>query len=397
MFALVKKAIHKILIGFARLIYILSAYVPKKKGLWVFGAWKGYLYGDNSKYLFEYINRNCLDINAIWITKVESIVNQVKDKGFKAYNIKSLMAKWIVLRAEVVFETEGNLDVNSWLIRGSKIIQLWHGMGIKDVQKWKINTFKINKYAFESLLYAHRDDYWMMACDEAVKKYSKVYDISSDRVFITGQPKDDSFINGNSNSFVEKIRKENPNCKVIAYLPTHRNFGKQSPDDTLSYNSLLKVNHYLEQNNFIMIFKPHFHELSNFYDNKNELSNIVIAIDNIIFGDIYEILPSCDLLLTDYSGIMLGYLSSGKPIIYFPYDFDEYSKIDAGLCYEYSEVTAGPICYTWDEVMVELSIVFTQDNYKDEREVLRQRFSPFNDGKNCERVYHEVKKLTMNK
>ena len=50
-------------------VYWFSQLVPKKKKLWVFGAWNGKKYGDNSKYLFEYINLNGTEIRPIWLTQ----------------------------------------------------------------------------------------------------------------------------------------------------------------------------------------------------------------------------------------------------------------------------------------------------------------------------------------
>ena len=49
------QSIHKIM---AASIYAISCLIPKSKNLWIFGAWRGQLYADNSKYLFEYVAEN---------------------------------------------------------------------------------------------------------------------------------------------------------------------------------------------------------------------------------------------------------------------------------------------------------------------------------------------------
>ena len=46
-------------------VYWFSRLIPKKKGLWIFGAWYGEKYGDNTKYLFEHINKNEPDIRSV--------------------------------------------------------------------------------------------------------------------------------------------------------------------------------------------------------------------------------------------------------------------------------------------------------------------------------------------
>lgn len=46
-------------------IYMISCLIPKNKNIWVFGAWRGQLYADNAKYLFEYVTENKKDIRPI--------------------------------------------------------------------------------------------------------------------------------------------------------------------------------------------------------------------------------------------------------------------------------------------------------------------------------------------
>ena len=121
--------------------------------------------------------------------------------------------------------------------------------------------------------------------------------------------------------------------------------------------------------------------------------NIVFATDSQVYGDIYEFLPVCDMMITDYSGVMLGYLASKKPMIYFAYDLDEYISSDAGFCYTYDEVTAGPICKTWDEVIDAVWQLAQKDLYVKKREQLRKRFCPMADGESCSRIFNKVQEI----
>ena len=121
-----------------------------------------------------------------------------------------------------------------------------------------------------------------------------------------------------------------------------------------------------------------------------KFSNIIFATDSKLYGDVYEFLPACDMMITDYSGIMLGYLASQKPIIYFVYDYDDYLLSDAGFCYKYEEVTAGPICREWDEVLKAMEVLMCNDSYATKRENLKNKFCPLADGRSCERIYSKV-------
>ena len=117
--------------------------VPTKKNLWIFGAWVGKLYADNSKAMFEYVNAHHPEIDAIWITSEKNVEEQVKALGYKCYHCDSLKGRWAVARASIAFETEGEWDISLYLdIHKTKIIQLWHGVGFKAL-KWKSDSGEV--------------------------------------------------------------------------------------------------------------------------------------------------------------------------------------------------------------------------------------------------------------
>ena len=85
----------------------ISSLIPKRKNLWLFGAWNGRLYSDNPKYLFEYVNAEHLEIDACWITREKKVCRYLRNKGFNAcmrFSVKGLLAS---LRGEVAFIISG--------------------------------------------------------------------------------------------------------------------------------------------------------------------------------------------------------------------------------------------------------------------------------------------------
>lgn len=378
--------------------YKILEKIPRNKRIWVFGAWDGKQFSDNSKYMFLYTNKYHKEIKAIWITRNKKVLKQVREKGYIAYKRNSVKGIYYCIRASAVFVTQGRGDVSGILTAGANIIQLWHGMGIKDVSNvLAIPECEIQRKYLE-LVHAHSNENWMVANNEAIEKYAKAFSVPHEKMHVTGQPKDDSFFFLCENQYINSIKELNPGKKIVVYLPTHRKFGNNlKNNEILSYEKLIDVNKLLKENNIIMIFKPHFHEFKNYINVNVNLDNIIFATDTIKYGDVYEFLPACDALITDYSGIMLSYLAVGKPIIYFPYDIDEYMNNDLGLCYSYEDVTAGPICYKWSEVISELTNSFQNDEFSEKRKKLSEKFCPMFDGNSCYRVYKETKKLVNKK
>ena len=268
-----------------RFVKAISYIVPKNSKTWVLGAWQGELYGDNSKYLFEYINKERKNITAIWITGNKEVISQIRNLGYHCYDKNSLRGIWCCLRAKVCFETEGDQDLIPAVGMGSqKVIQLWHGMGIKAVgleSGWYKNVsseeLEQRRNIYQKI---HSKRYWMCASEEAKQKYMRSFAVPEKQFVITGQPKDDTFVNVKTNPDIEKIRADYSGARIAVYLPTHRNFGNDlNISEMMSIEKLMQVNKLLAEKNIVMIFKPHFHEFQKYVGYESSLSHIIFATD----------------------------------------------------------------------------------------------------------------------
>lgn len=381
----------KLKIFFTRILPYFSLIIPKRKNLWVFGAWQGKLYADNTKVLFEYINKNHSDINAVWITREDSIVEKLENKGYKCYKRYSLRGIWVTLRAEFAFETEGTQDISYFLnSKKTTVVQLWHGMGAKALQ-WKSKngkkTFEDQKRRKEVSSY-----YWISTSELYTKVNSKLQGVPVERFVITGYPRNDNLFYTQYNEHMEFLRNKYSDCKFLIYMPTHRNFGVEG-NKHINLEELKKVDLALKDKKIIMVYKPHMHELKNFVKYENIFSNIILAKEPEIWGDVYSYLHYFDLLISDYSSVLTDFMCTGKPIVIFAYDIDEYINEDAGLNDFFWDFPGGPMCYNWDDVVETAYNLLTNDIWKEERERCRKQYHYYNDGCNCKRVYDMVKNI----
>lgn len=372
---------------FINFMQVISGLIPKKKNLWLFGAWQARIYADNTKYLFEYVNNNHPEINAVWLTRNQAVVSEVRKKGFKCYPMFSLQGICLSLRAGAAFETEGNWDVSPFVsMKKSKVIQLWHGIGGKSV-KWKDEDGHL--LFDEKSRKIMNSYYWMASSEKYIDTFTEVFGVARDRFTITGYPRNDTFVTKPHNTYIEELFEKHPTGKWILYMPTHRNFGTE----TIPLNDFLKVDERLRAENVFMVYKPHFHELKNVLPYEGKFTNIILAKDQRKFADVYSYLHYFDLLISDYSSVAYDFLCADKPIVLFAYDIDRYRTQDAGLFDYYEEIPAGPFTYTWEETLNQVFSLLREDTWKKQRNLCRNLFHPFDDGKNCERVYQAVKAL----
>ena len=363
-------------------IYVISYIFPIKKNLWVFGKWEGQLYSDNSKYLYEYVVKNHPEIEAVWITRNLDIVKTLKKRKFNCVKRQSWKGIWYSMRAEAAFVTcFAYADISPLINRNhTKVIELWHGVGAKAMKP-------------ESLSKAGRDRYgsyyWIATSEKYIDVLHEATGTPKSKFLITGYPRNDSFVNKIDNPMVFDILSHKWADKYIIYMPTHRNFGK----DSVSVEEFHYVNSVLKKNNIVMVYKPNFNELRNVLGFEDSFTNIIIAKDSDIWADAYSYLHYFDLLISDYSSISYDFLCAKKPIVQYVYDIHRYKEVDFGLCNYFESLPLGPFCFSWVETMDQVVKLLNEDTWIERREICRKTFHPFDDGKNSERVFNAVVQL----
>jgi len=108
--------------------------------------------------------------------------------------------------------------------------------------------------------------------------------------------------------------------------------------------------------------------------------------------DIYDILGSIDILITDYSSIYFDYLLINRPILFMPVDLEEYSKKRGFVLEPYEFWTPGPKVTTIEKLVEELNIfIQNPDYYIEERKLINSLVNTYNDDHSCERVWESIR------
>tara|TARA_B100000131_G_scaffold308528_1_gene338000 strand:- start:567 stop:1721 length:1155 start_codon:yes stop_codon:yes gene_type:complete len=364
-------------------LYWIASYIPKNENIWIFGTRSGLNYTDNSKYLFEYVNKHHPEITAVWLTSRKNIYNMLRTKGYTCYYRYSLKAIWIGLKAGYSVFSNSNISDNMLYLnnRSTKLIQLWHGAPIKkifyDNHMWsKFEHSKLKKKIFPFLIEKYDLIIALSAEDQGNFKSA----FKSKQVFITGYPRNDI------------IKKETNKKLTITYLPTFRgSYG--SNIDLLSrfgFNSSLYDN-WLKNNNATLNIQLHPDNMPDKTLLQTIRDTCIVFLSNI---DSSEIINQTDILITDYSSVFFDFLLTDLPIIFAPFDHDNYIKKDREFYYDYSAITPGPKCNNWNDILDWIEL-FKNDpsHYSIERKIIKNRFHFYQDNNSCERVYNTVRHL----
>jgi len=389
-------------------VWLLSWIVPKDKNVWVFGSWFGERFADNSKYLYIYINKYHPEIRAIWLSRNNDLINKLRKKGYEAYKIYSIKGFINSMKAYIVIIDNSLAAVNRFSIAKSRIIQLWHGSPLKKIgYDDTIFTNRIHKYKSILVIIWHKIfpflnykyDMVIATSKLAQIRLSSAFKMPVDKVIITGYPRNDILLSKNvSIPFLDKIKKTHGFRYLFLYLPTFRGEINSSFDLFSNYNFNVKeIEELLSELNGLLLIKTHpVNRIKNqvLLTQVSSSKFIKIVDDYDIEGDIYPLLSYADILITDYSSVYFDYLLLNRPIVFAPFDIDDYIKKDREFYDSYYDVTPGPKAKNWEEVLVYIKEAIEEpEKYKAERERINKMFNQYQDANSSERVYKAIMEM----
>lgn len=368
------------------LSFFLSYIIPKKNNLYIFWGinWKTFSW--NSKAMFLYYLKNDKSKEIYYMTRNRNLLN------LKIPNIIYINSfKWylIFLRAKIIFTDSDLYDVNPWLsfqFWKFNIINLRHWEPIKKI--WFdvfSNKISLSKKLYTS--YMKKVIFTTTSSDSTLKTINTAF---LNTWKITWLARNDIFFLKNLEIY--NVKDELNICdnkKIILYTPTWRdNWGMKKP---FTYNFLIQLNNFLEEENYILLLKTHHLWNKIFWEYFN---NIIDISDSKI--DIQEILKLTDILISDYSSIIIDFLLTDKPIIFYAYDIEEYIS-NRELYYDFENIVIKKgLAKNQESLFHLLKVLIKKDypiNYKKEYTKLKNKFHKYQKWWYIEKIINELEKI----
>lgn len=257
------------------------------------------------------------------------------------------------------------------------IVQLWHAPGAskKFGGSVDIRSRKILKKISQNT------DYLIVTSKNIIDYYSEAFQISKSKIKPLGLPRMDYYF---ENHDADRLKQEfcqkynvSPDKKIILYAPTFRD--EQKYNNVFDYLDLEKFNEALGSD-YILALRLH-PKIKSFYE--GDISSEGKYIDVSSWQSEQELMLISDMLITDYSSIMIEYCVLNKPIIFFTYDLDSYLASERGFYYDFKKTVPGPIVQDCDELIETIK----NSNFDDARisSFVKTQFDAI-DGKSSERI-----------
>ena len=373
----------------SRVVDFFDRGVRRDPTLVLFGAMNGRKFGDNSRYVYEWVLENRNDLNPLWITLDEAVKSQLDDEGKPVELATSPAGIKALFRAGAAMTTNNFYDIalHPVLVPSSlNLIHLGHGIPVKrgaDNQKQRTEFEEAYKEKRSELAQfkIYTSTFLMEDPDSKVNR-------------VTGYPRNDPLLKPpkTAQNNWDEYNEENQSRSSILYAPTWRH-GRQ-PTEFFPFEDFSpeELDDVLQTIDSQLLLRPHRNELRMYDSLQSELERYASQCERVRlathneFPDANALLPFIDCLITDYSGIYHDYLLLDRPILFIPYDYEDYDHHN-GFRYDYFNHLPGPAIDDFDEFLTAIERAIENDAYyEEERRTLKEKIHHYDDGESSRRV-----------
>jgi CDP-glycerol glycerophosphotransferase (TagB/SpsB family) len=338
--------------------------VPRSRKLVAIGSYKD-TFADNSKYLYVELLRERPDLRVVWISGSEAVVRHVRSRGGEAYLRWSPMGVRVALRAKTWFVSAYASDVNAFLSHGATVVNLWHGIPLKKIER-DIDSGPLeqvfrrptlaDRIALHPAAYRRAD--YLLSPSENVSRaiFSRAFAVPLDRCLSAAPPRIrplvcdrerfEALLPWCDEPTRESLRRVGAFGAYHLYMPTWRETRPRFLGGLLPHAPAIDA--LMRRRGEAFVLKPHANTPRDLLDEFARYPHLVVADPA---ADAYPLLRSAATLVTDYSSIFFDFLFLQRPIVFFPFDLQQYRASDRGFYFPYEDHAPGPLARTVPELL----------------------------------------------
>lgn len=339
--------------------------------IWLFSSTDNSHYNYNSRYLFEYVKENLPEITPLFVINDPELRNSLSSKYGKQYFIETESIQGIrqALSAGVWFTSAGLPAYGTGLHKKRLIINLWHGVPLKKIALLDPNLKKAARIYFKKI-FSENYTCILTTSHELIPLMARSFAVSEDKIKVWGQPRNDGMFQKNDcRKILGQLFPDLPEyTKTVLYAPTFRDYGQVQLFPFKDFDQK-QLEAFLDEKNMLLFIRTHVAEQGSAAP---YLGKRIRFLGNEQVEDVTGILNIFDCLITDYSSIYIDYLLTDKPMIFLPYDRQQYLD-GRGMNFDYDDVTPGPKPETFNDFLDALSP--KEDFWKSERTRVNRLFN----------------------
>ncbi len=368
------------------LAYKVFRRLPVKSGLAVFESHMGKQYSDSPRYIYEAAVAAGLDrlgLDPVWsyARRTDGFPTDVRLVRRDSWRYHLDLA-----RAEFWVDNQGFPRAFARR-RETTYVQTWHGTPLK---RMGFDSPALERAGAgvrrQQRAMVKRWSALLVPSEYFVETFVKSYGFQG-RLVRKGLPRNDLLVRGADEAWVRAKKQElglPTDRRLVLYCPTFRDRARRLGTSYVLPLDLEPMRRELGGEVHLLL-RPHY--LDNF---KLSPRFAPFATDVSRHHDVTELMLLADVLVTDYSSVMFDFANSGKPMVFYTYDYQDYVRDERGTYFDLPDVAPGPMVATHDELVQALrSVDDDVDRYRERYAAFRDRFCTYESGHAAEAVVDE--------
>ena len=270
------------------------------------------------------------------------------------------------------------LVVNDWVRdawrprRGQFLLQTWHGTPLK-----RIALGRRDRSPRQVAAVVKQSSRWsaMLAQSPAAARVLRRSYAVARPMWTLGYPRNDVIARGEPGSARSRLGVRTP--RVVLYAPTWRDgrLGAADPLDATALGEGIGPE-------WTVLVRGHARTME---------ERARVAGDRVVdatdYPDVSDLLALADVLVTDYSSVMFDFSASGRPMVFFVPDLEEYRDEVRGFFFDLGSRAPGPLVRTTQECVAAVAgAEESAGRYATRYAAWRAEFNPLDDGMASHRV-----------
>lgn len=312
----------------------------------------------------------------------------------------SAAARHATAHAGLAVVTHGFGDVDRYSLSGAVIVQLWHGAPLKKLHAdspavTSLGGLERLPGASALMRWAYRRGTSRISLLPTgsqffVSSLCSAFALTPREVQVTGEPRADVLFTGKkadriatATSLLAPHMGGHSDAKVVLYAPTWRD-GEPDPG-VPSEEEWQRLEEFCEANNVVLFIRPHRLAVGEY----NHASSRVRLLTSKQLSDSMAALWGVDVLVSDYSSMVVDFAATGNHILLLAPDLESYART-RGLYIDYGWLSGGAWSTTWTELIDRLDAVLNDqaaaEASRKHTAMLADTFHAHTDGRNAARV-----------
>lgn len=264
--------------------------------------------------------------------------------------------------------------------RDAVLIQLWHGEG---AMKRSCLAMQLPPKEAKRLKKGNeRMSATVVSSKAVIPVYEETFGMPASKIYPLGAPRTDYFFATKDKAAVRRkvcaAYGLDENKKIVLYAPTFRDDESQNAHLTEHF----PFEEFAALSEYTLLVRLH-----------PQIGGVLAEHAGMVnvsdYDSVSELALAADILISDYSSIIMDFTVQNKPMVFFAFDLEEFSQNGRGFYFDYETYVPGAVVKSGEELIA----LFRSGNFHEEKIAAFRDFNfDYLDKYNCKRVIEQLLK-----